>query len=173
MKIICIREREREKKKDVDRTSTGSRALWHCRSPRTLRALLSLGALPQPSQIAALLDRSPLFARALLLAEPLSGADWRSESPSAEMARFFADRARYRADWSALVPLALGLAALDLPALLVVMATEWLAQVNDERFGEYGAQRSWRIAALVKARAAQIAMQRKFGIGNELKKSNR
>ena len=61
---------------------------------------------------------------------------------------------RYRSDHSALIQLAIGLASLDLPVLIVTIVSERFAEINEERlFGEYSEQKSWDIASLIKKKA--------------------
>ena len=61
---------------------------------------------------------------------------------------------RYRSDCSALIQLAIGLASLDLPVLIVTIISEYLVSINEEKlFGQYSEQKSWDIASLIKKKA--------------------
>ena len=86
---------------------------------------------------------------------------WRSYSPQSaklvierEMALCAENPSQYRANCSALIPLAIGLAQLDLPVLIVAAIGAHFARLNEQQFvAEYSAQKSWEIAVLVKRKA--------------------
>ena len=71
-----------------------------------------------------------------------------------EMDLYLENPIRYRSDCSALIQLAIGLASLDWPVLVVTIVSEYLVSINEEKlFGEYSEQKSWDIASLIKKKA--------------------
>merc|ERR1711907_778397 len=69
---------------------------------------------------------------------------------------------RYRSDCSALIQLAIGLASLDLPVLIVTFISEYLVSINQEKFfGQYSEQKSWDIASLIKKKAKKMKKNRR------------
>ena len=79
--------------------------------------------------------------------------DWR-KSVLDEINSFKVSPSCYVSDRSALIQLALGLASLDLPVLIVTIISEYLVSINQEKFfGQYSEQKSWEIASLIKKKA--------------------
>ena len=61
-----------------------------------------------------------------------------------EMELYLENPTRYRSDHSALIQLAIGLASLDLPVLIVTIISEYLVSINEEKlYGQYSEQKSW------------------------------
>ena len=61
---------------------------------------------------------------------------------------------RYCSDNSALIQLALGLASLDLPVLVVTIIAENMVSINmNEFFGQLPEHKNWKIATLIKKKA--------------------
>ena len=84
----------------------------------------------------------------------LSGADPMGAEGDAETALFAANPTRYRSDCAALIALAVGLASLQLPVLIVTSVAEYLVAINEERlFGSYSEQKSWEVAAWIQKKA--------------------
>lgn len=73
-------------------------------------------------------------------------------------AAFKANPVRYRSDHSALIHIALGLASLDLPTLLITQVASFAVWVNDELIASYGEAKSWDIAAIVKKKASGVPL---------------
>ena len=79
--------------------------------------------------------------------------DW-GEGVLGEISSFKVSPSCYVSDHSALIQLAIGLASLDLPVLLVTIISEYLVSINEEKFfGQYSEQKSWDIASLIKKKA--------------------
>ena len=74
-----------------------------------------------------------------------------------ELEQYFGNPIRYLSDHSALIALAIGLASLDWPVLIVTLISEYLVSINEEElFGRYSEQKSWNVAALIKKKAKRI-----------------
>ena len=73
------------------------------------------------------------------------------------MRAFLANPIRYRSDHSALIVLAIGLASLDLPVLVVTIVSEYLVSINirEKLFGHYPEHMNWKIASLIKKKAKE------------------
>ena len=128
-------------------------ALARAPSVRVLRLLLGAGAeVEDADELGAY--ASVGVARALLLhGAPLAAAAAHTPAVRAEIARHAASPARYRLAHSALLPAALGLAALDLPVLLVCAVADCAVWANDVRHAEMAPPAAWATAAFVRAHA--------------------
>ena len=79
--------------------------------------------------------------------------DWR-KSVLDEINSFKVSPSCYVSDHSALIQLAIGLASLDLPVLIVTIISEYLVSINEEKlFAEYPEHKNWKIASLIKKKA--------------------
>ena len=73
-----------------------------------------------------------------------------------EMESYLRNPVRYRSDCSALIQLAIGLASVDLPVLIVTLISEYLVSINEEKlFGQYPEHINWKIAALIKKKSKE------------------
>ena len=62
----------------------------------------------------------------------------------------------YVSDHSALIQLAIGLASLDLPVLVITIISEYLVSINEEKlFGQYPEHMNWKIASLIKKKSKE------------------
>ena len=81
--------------------------------------------------------------------------DW-GEGILDEIDSFKVSPSCYVSDHSALIQLAIGLASLDLPVLIVTIISEYLVSINQEKFfGQYSEQKSWDIASLIKKKSKE------------------
>ena len=78
-----------------------------------------------------------------------------------EMALCAQNPPQYRSHCSALIPLAIGLARLDLPVLVVIAICAHFARVNEKLVAEFAQQQSWEIAVLVKKKAKEAVLNEK------------
>ena len=99
---------------------------------------------------------APKVVRLLLLhaANPPSHANGGFAATKHEIESYLQNPIRYHSDCSALIQLAIGLASLDLPVLIITIISEYLVSINEEQlFGQYPEHINWKIAALIKKKA--------------------
>ena len=73
-----------------------------------------------------------------------------------EINSFQVSPSRYVSDHSALIQLAIGLASLDLPVLIITIISEYLVSINEEKlFGQYPEHKNWKIASLIKKKSKE------------------
>ena len=86
----------------------------------------------------------------------VSALDRAKENARHEIESYLENPIRYRSDSSALIQMAIGLASLDLPVLIITIISEYLVSINQEKlFGQYSDQKNWKIASLIKKKSKE------------------